>query len=61
MSYVSVTSADETAAKAKELGATLLAGPFDVMTFGRMAVIQDPTGAVFSLWQAQGHSGRRRG
>ena len=57
MSYVLVTSADETAAKAKELGATLLAGPFDVMTFGRMAVVQDPTGAVFSLWQAKDHQG----
>ena len=57
MSYVSITSADETTAKAKELGATLLAGPFDVMTHGRMAVIQDPTGAVFSLWQPKDHPG----
>ena len=57
LSYVLVTSADESAAKAKELGATLLAGPFDVMTVGRMAVVQDPTGAVFALWQAKDHSG----
>lgn len=57
MSYVSVASADETTAKAKELGATLLAGPFDVMTFGRMAVLQDPTGAVFSLWQPRDTAG----
>jgi predicted enzyme related to lactoylglutathione lyase len=56
-SYASVTNADETAAKAKELGATLLQGPFDVMTFGRMAVVQDPTGAVFALWQAKDHKG----
>jgi predicted enzyme related to lactoylglutathione lyase len=56
-SYVLVTSADETAAKAKELGATVLAGPFDVATHGRMAVLQDPTGAVFSLWQANDHKG----
>jgi len=32
-------------------------GPFDVFTFGRMAVIQDPTGAVFSIWEARDHSG----
>ena len=52
MSYVLVDNADESAAKAKELGGTVLKDPFDVMTAGRMAVIQDPTGAVFSLWQA---------
>ena len=26
--------------------------PFDVMDVGRMAVVQDPTGAMFCLWQA---------
>jgi predicted enzyme related to lactoylglutathione lyase len=57
LSYVSVANADETAAKAKELGATLMKEPFDVMTVGRMAVIQDPTGAVFALWQAGTHKG----
>jgi predicted enzyme related to lactoylglutathione lyase len=57
LSYAAVNSADETAAKAKELGATVLAEPFDVMTVGRMAVIQDPTGAVFALWQAKDHKG----
>ena len=31
--------------------------PFDVFTVGRMAVVQDPTGAVFALWQAGTHSG----
>jgi len=57
LSYVSVASADESAAKAKELGATLMKEPFDVMTVGRMAVVQDPTGAVFALWQAGTHKG----
>ena len=57
LSYASVANADETAAKAKELGATIMAGPFDVMTVGRMAVVQDPTGAVFALWQAKDHKG----
>ncbi len=50
-SYVSVASADATAERAKELGATVHAPPFDVMTVGRMAVIQDPQGAFFMLWQ----------
>ena len=26
-------------------------GPFDVMDAGRMAVVIDPTGAIFALWQ----------
>ncbi len=56
--YIAVNSADETAKKAKELGATVIMEPFDVMgTLGRMAVVQDPTGAVFSVWQAKDHIG----
>ena len=50
--YVAVTSADETSAKAQSLGGKVVAGPFDVMDKGRMAVIQDPTGAHFCVWQA---------
>jgi predicted enzyme related to lactoylglutathione lyase len=57
LSYVSVARVDEAAAKAKEAGATLMKEPFDVMAVGRMAVVQDPTGAVFALWQAGTHSG----
>jgi len=34
-----------------------MAGPFDVYTMGRMAVIQDPTGAVISVWQPMSHKG----
>jgi uncharacterized protein len=57
LSYVSVTSADESAEKAKSLGATLMKEPFDVFDVGRMAVIQDPTGAVFAIWQAGTNKG----
>jgi predicted enzyme related to lactoylglutathione lyase len=56
-SYVSVANVDESAAKAGELGAKVLAAPFDVMDVGRMAVVQDPTGATFALWQAGRHRG----
>ncbi len=52
LSYVAVEDADAAAAKAGELGASVLAGPFDVMDVGRMAVLQDPQGAVFAVWQA---------
>src|SRR3989442_2356374 len=57
MSYVSVISADESAEKAKSLGGTLMKEPFDVFDVGRMAVIQDPTGAGFSVWQPRKHQG----
>src|SRR6185295_17517171 len=56
-SYVSVESADEVAAKAKSLGGNVMMEPFDVAEHGRMAVIADPTGAVFSIWQAKQHKG----
>jgi predicted enzyme related to lactoylglutathione lyase len=49
--YISVTSADESASKAKELGATVVVEPFDVMDLGRMAVLIDPAGAAISLWE----------
>ncbi|MBZ5618567.1 MAG: VOC family protein [Acidobacteriia bacterium] len=52
MIYVAVTSADEAAAKVAEGGGKVVVAPFDVQDFGRMAVLQDPTGAVFSVWQA---------
>jgi predicted enzyme related to lactoylglutathione lyase len=55
--YINVVSADETAKRAGELGAKVLVSPFDVFTFGRMTVLQDPTGAVFSAWQAREHPG----
>jgi uncharacterized protein len=51
LSYVTAEDADATTATARELGANVFTEPFDVMTFGRMAVIQDPTGAVFAIWQ----------
>src|SRR5690242_12105510 len=57
LSYVNVTSADETAAKAKSLGATVLKEPFDVFDVGRMAVVQDPEGAVFAIWEPRKHKG----
>jgi uncharacterized protein len=56
-SYVAVANADETAKKAESLGAKVFAPPFDVMDYGRMAVLQDPTGAVFQIWQAKKHIG----
>jgi hypothetical protein len=59
-SYVSVASADEAAARAQTLGATVVVQPFDVFDAGRMAVLRDPAGAFFCVWQAKAHIGARR-
>ncbi|MBA3262577.1 MAG: VOC family protein [Thermoleophilaceae bacterium] len=50
-SYVTVESADAAAASAAEHGGTLAMEPFDVMDAGRMALVQDPTGAFFAVWE----------
>jgi predicted enzyme related to lactoylglutathione lyase len=57
--YVWVDSADETAATAGEAGGGVVMEPFDVMNAGRMAVLTDPEGAVFFLWQAKDHKGAK--
>ena len=56
-SYFTVESADETVAQVKKLGGTVLQEPFDVFEGGRMAVAQDPTGAVFAVWQPKSEIG----
>src|SRR5262245_47795767 len=55
--YISVASADDAAKKAAGLGATVILEPFDVMEHGRMALIKDPQGAVFNVWQPKAHIG----
>ncbi len=57
--YVWVESADETAAKVRSAGGTVITEPFDVMDSGRLAVFSDPEGAVCCVWQANEHKGAR--
>jgi len=59
MIYIAVDNADTAVAKAQQLGGKILAPAFDVMDAGRMAVIQDPTGAIFCPWQANKSVGIR--
>lgn len=54
---MSVASADESARKAGSLGGKVLGEAFDVFDAGRMAVVQDPTGAGFCLWQPKKNIG----
>ena len=59
-SYVNVEDLDAVAKRAVELGASVVAEPFDVMDSGRMAVLRDPGGAHVHLWQPGRHIGAGR-
>jgi predicted enzyme related to lactoylglutathione lyase len=52
-SYISVDDVDAATAKAKALDPATITEPFDVMERGRMTVLQDPAGALVSLWEAK--------
>lgn len=55
--YFGVADAEATTKAIEAAGGSTLAPTMDVATFGRMAVCQDPTGAVFGLWQPGEHTG----
>src|SRR4051794_33333430 len=57
--YVAVANADETTSRVREAGGRVLLEPFDVPGSGRMAVLADPEGAAFGVWQAQEFFGAR--
>lgn len=50
LTYVAVDDAAAGAKKIEKLGGKVLVGPLDT-DMGNMAIAQDPTGAVFALWQ----------
>jgi len=49
--YFNVADADATAARVGELGGAVLQPAWDVVGVGRLAMLQDPQGAVFGLMQ----------
>lgn len=55
--YFGTDDAEATARKVQEAGGKVIAPPFDVMKSGRMASFQDPSGAIFSVWQPGEHRG----
>ncbi|MGD0363663.1 MAG: VOC family protein [Bryobacteraceae bacterium] len=55
--YISVENVDDSAARAAQMGGKVVAPPMDVFDAGRMAVIQDPGGATFALWQPKNNPG----
>jgi uncharacterized protein len=58
--YLTVDDVDAAAAKVEAAGGKVEAPPFDVMDAGRMAAIQDPTGARVNLWQPGTSIGNER-
>lgn len=56
VTYTSVASAETTAARAVDLGGKAVEPAVDV-GIGVMAVLADPTGATFSIWEKKVHHG----
>jgi predicted enzyme related to lactoylglutathione lyase len=56
-SYISVDNLDATVTKAASLGATIAMPAMDVPEAGRMAAVQDPSGASVFFWQPGQHIG----
>lgn len=55
--YLHTADIHATVAKAAAAGGTACIEPMEVPEKGRMAMITDPTGAFFGLWQPAGHRG----
>ena len=55
--YVWVESADDIAAQTTDAGGSVVMEPFDMLDGGRGAVLADPAGAVFGVWQPGRHRG----
>jgi predicted enzyme related to lactoylglutathione lyase len=49
--YVSVADARASAERAEALGGAVIVDPFEVAGVARIALIQDPIGASFGLWE----------
>jgi predicted enzyme related to lactoylglutathione lyase len=55
--YLHTADVDATIAAAVAAGGTSCVGAMDVPAKGRMAMLTDPAGAAFGLWQPNGHNG----
>ena len=54
--YIEVENVDNYTKKASDLGGTIKMEPFDISDYGRMAVVIDPTGGHFALWQSKSNA-----
>ncbi|MFA7481527.1 MAG: VOC family protein [Vulcanimicrobiota bacterium] len=51
MSYLLVDDLGEAERRAQKLGAEILRSNEEIKGFGHMSVLEDPTGAIFALWE----------
>lgn len=58
--YVTVEDAEQAAKQCEAAGGSIVVPAFDVMEVGRMAVISDPTGAIFNVWEPKTSIGAER-
>jgi predicted enzyme related to lactoylglutathione lyase len=57
MTHIWVESAEETARKAIDRGGRVVIEPSESFDAGRMAILADPSGAWFGVWQPGAHGG----
>ncbi len=57
--YLATDDVEETADKVQEAGGVVFQGPLETFDWGRMAIVADPTGTVFGVWEAKAHIGAR--
>ena len=50
LGYTGVADVDATVSRVQSLGGRVVAGPMDIPTVGRIAVLADPQGAVFAVY-----------
>lgn len=55
--YFATADCDGHAKRVVDAGGTVVMPPMDVMTAGRTALVRDPVGAQFGLWQGRDHIG----
>ena len=55
--YFTVEDAKASADLAEKAGGRVISGPFAVFNAGIMAIIQDPQGAAFGIWEPREHIG----
>lgn len=55
--FIAVDDVDAVASEAARLGAKVIVPPSDVLEMGRMAAVEDPSGASVGFWQAKEHIG----
>ena len=58
MIYIAVDDVDQNAELAVSLGGKIIRGPMDIPSVGRMAIIEDPTGAKFATFRPNDGGGK---